>query len=469
MNELFRRWYFPLVLQLLTLGVFALLILGSIGADTSDMAFATVLRNTNLANLVVWSYWWPMLVLSAILFGRLWCMVCPMELVTSLAGRVGLKRRPPQWLRSGWVITLFYILILFVGITTLAIHRVPYRMALYMLILSAAAVAVGLLYRRNTFCAYVCPVGHLLGLYARLSPFGWGVRNQDICRSCRDRSCVALRNAYRFQGRSCGVGLDPSRLDDNTTCLLCGQCLKACDKNNPGIEGRPNPGWFRRPWFKDLLALKPLNAAQVAFCLVVSGFVLYEVTSEWSLSEALLTWVPARLQNAMGASGIWSTGLIKSLTLFVALPALIWMVPYAACRLLAPKTKLGDYLQTTALAVIPIMAAMHAVKALLKTTSRIPYWEYSVADPVGLKTAQAIARKSVQLWTLPSWAEAVITGISLILWVLGVVLSILVIRRCIASSGGRSTWCTLGFYLLPVLYGGIFGLVLIGWRLLPLL
>ena len=31
----------------------------------------------------------------------------------------------------------------------------------------------GLVFSRNTFCAHICPVGHLLGLYARLAPMGW--------------------------------------------------------------------------------------------------------------------------------------------------------------------------------------------------------------------------------------------------------------------------------------------------------
>ena len=180
MNFLFRRWFFPFVPQLFTLCTFGLLIAGGLAANTDDMAFAKVLRNTNIANLIVWSYWWPLIILSAIILGRVWCMVCPMELLTTLASRIGLKRNPPAFLRSGWVITCFFVLILFVGIHTLAIHRIPYRMAIYMMMLIVVAVVTGLLFSRNTFCAYVCPVGHLLGLYARLAPFGWSVKDRNV-------------------------------------------------------------------------------------------------------------------------------------------------------------------------------------------------------------------------------------------------------------------------------------------------
>ena len=71
MNRLFRFWWFPLVLQLMTLVVFMLLIIDGFAADTNDMTFAKILRNTNLANLVVWSYWWPVIIISAIFFGRI--------------------------------------------------------------------------------------------------------------------------------------------------------------------------------------------------------------------------------------------------------------------------------------------------------------------------------------------------------------------------------------------------------------
>ncbi len=229
MKSLFRFWWFPFVLQVITLVVFVLLIVDGYVANTDDMAFAKILRNTNLANLIVWSYWWPVIIISAIFFGRIWCMVCPMELLTSLAACVGLKKRPNSFVRSGWIITLSYIVILFVGIHTLSIHRVPFRMSIYLLVLLTSTVIVGLIFRRNTFCAYVCPVGHLLGLYARLAPFGWSTVDTSICRNCKDRSCTASVHAYVFQGRSCGVDLNPADIDDNTNCLLCGQCVKSCD------------------------------------------------------------------------------------------------------------------------------------------------------------------------------------------------------------------------------------------------
>ena len=465
MNPLFRLTWFPLAFQLLTLGALVLLIVGGLTADTSDMALAGVLRNTNAANLIVWSYWWPIIILSAIFLGRVWCTVCPIELVTSLASKVGLKRKPPAFLRSGWVITGFYILILFVGIHTLAIHRVPFRMALYMMGLFGASVAVGLLFARNTFCAHVCPIGHLLGLYARLAPMGWGVRDKSLCSHCVDRSCTSDKTAYKFQGRSCGVFLRPADIEDNTECLVCGQCLKACDRNNPGIDARPNPGWFPRRWFRDLLDLKPMTAAQAAFCLVVSGFVVYEVFTEWSVTKELLLWTPTKLEQALGARGAWSRGIVRSMTLFAALPAIFWLLPFGAFRLAGGRLPLGDYLLRFGIAFIPIMAAAHAVKALLKTTSRIPYWEYAAADPVGEKTAHGILDATLPLAELPAWRGPAITILAPALMGVAVALSLLVVRKLIAAHARESGWRAAPLYLIPVLYGGAFAIMIIAWRL----
>jgi len=465
-NRLFRLNWFPLALQIVTLGVFILLIAVGLAANTGDMAFAKVLRNTNLANLAVWSYWWPLIILSAIFLGRVWCTVCPMELITSLVARVGLKRKPPALLRSGWVVTAFYILILFIGIHTLSIHRVAFRMALFMLLLFGVVVASGLLFSRNTFCAHICPVGHLLGIYARLAPVGWGVHDKAICSGCKDKSCIANKNAYELQGQSCGVGLYPARLNDNTDCLLCGQCLKACDRNNPGLDGRPNPGWLPRPWFKDMLDLKPFTAAQAAFVLVVSGFVVYEVFTEWGVTKELLLWLPTEVERLLGVSSTLGHGLTKSLTLFVGLPAFLWLLPYGAFRLVGGQLSVRVYLLRFGIAFIPIMAAAHAAKALLKMTSRLPYWSSTLSDPIGMETARAILEKTTLLAPLPAWRDPAVTVFALVLMSIALVLSTVIVRKLITQYVFDSGWRSVPLYLIPGLYGGPFYVMLIAWRVL---
>ncbi len=464
-NKLLEKTWFPLIFQFVTLLGFIFLVVLGFQANIQDMALAKILRNTNLANLIVWSYWWPLLILSAIFLGRVWCSICPMELLTSLASKFGLKRKPPRFIRSGWIITLFYIIILFVGIHTFAIHRVPWRMALYMLFLLSIALLSGFIFERNTFCASLCPVGHLLGLYARLSPMGWGVRNPSICEECTDLSCISKKNAYDFQGRSCGVGLRPLNLLDNTQCLLCGQCLKACDRHNvEGIEGRPNPGWFYRGWFKDLLTLRPLTAPQVTFALVVSGFVIYEVFTEWKVTKHLLLWLPQHLAHHLQFAGHYGYTLSKIFLIFILLPLLVWGLPWLIFRLLGGKLPMSHYFLNFGIAFIPIMAAAHATKALLKTTSRLPYWQLTFSDPIGLKTAHQLLEKQLELAPLPFWRESFISFAGPSLLIFGTILSIIIIRKLIIEHLPQSGWRATIFYLIPLLYGGSFTLMMTSWR-----
>jgi hypothetical protein len=337
-------------------------------------------------------------------------------------------------------------------------------MALYLLALFAVAVVSGLLFSRNTFCAHLYPVGHLLGIYARLAPVGWGVKDRSVCSGCQDKSCVSKRTAYEFQGRSCGVGLYPGNMDDNTDCLLCGQCLKACDRNNPRLDERPNPGWFSRPWFKDLLELEPFTAAQAAFVLVVSGFVVYEVFTEWVVTRQLLLWLPTSVEQALGLSGAWSHGLVTSLTLFVGLPTLFWILPYGVFRLVGGRLRLSDYLLRFGIAFIPIMAAAHAIKALLKMTSRIPFWKYTASDPVGAETARGILDETKLLAPLPVWRDPLVTVLSFFFMSVAVVLSLFIVRKLITKNLSDSGWRNALLYLIPGLFGGAFFVMLIAWR-----
>jgi hypothetical protein len=101
---------FPVILQagmLVLLGLLALNGLGlGLGMSSEElMAF----RKANLTTLVVWGLWWPGMIAVALVFGRAWCTVCPLELVNragdAIARAVGWPRaRLGRLLRAGWMI-----------------------------------------------------------------------------------------------------------------------------------------------------------------------------------------------------------------------------------------------------------------------------------------------------------------------------------------------------------------------------
>ena len=144
-NFLLQKPLLPLALKILSLIAYIVLIIFGLSAFSDDAVFLKQLRNTNLGNLIVWSVWWPAIVLMSIFWGRIWCMVCPVEMITSFFAKIGFKQKRPKWILSGWAITVFYIIILFVGIQLFAIHRNPFYMAMYLLSIVLISIIVGLL------------------------------------------------------------------------------------------------------------------------------------------------------------------------------------------------------------------------------------------------------------------------------------------------------------------------------------
>lgn len=439
------------------LGIFILIIIGGLGVTTDDPELAYWLRNTNLANLIVWSYWWPVIILSAMLVGRLWCTVCPMELITYWAGQIGLGLRVPNILKSGWVVTVFYALIWVVGVQTLAVNRIPHQMSLYMLLLIIVAVDVSLIFRMRTFCSYVCPVGHLLGLYALISPFEWRSDDLSVCQRCKTKDCVAKKNQNRLCGRSCTSNLYPATIRDNRDCLLCTQCLKACPHDNLRFS-------TRRP-FADFFTALDLRPAQLGFILLISGCVVYEILSEWPVSLEIFMWVPDRLTHALSITGPIAN-LVSATIMFVAMPALLLLLVANLAKLASgPQAPpFGATAKAFALLLLPTIASAHLVKSVLKMSSRVPYWRGALSNPKGIETAQGIANGNVQLDTsLPDALDPAVSFAAVALLLLALAATVQIFRRSTLvqkhGSGGKVV------LLLSVLaYWGIFGFAIWKWR-----
>lgn len=463
MNLLHVRWirslltwrWFPILPQLIMLTAFGLLIAGGLGVTTSDAGFANVLRNTNLANLLVWSYWWPLIILVAILLGRIWCTVCPMELLSALAVRVGLRRRVPHLFKSGWVITIFFTLILIVGIHTLLLHRIPQRMALYLLMLLSVALVISLIYEKRAFCSYVCPVGHLLGLYALISPFEWRADDISVCRLCK-KDCVTRKYHYRMVGRSCTSNLYPAAIKDNRDCLLCTQCLKACPNNNIRFS-------VRKP-FADFFGTIELRPAHVGFVLVVSGFVVYEVLSEWSVSKTLLTWVPEHITNALGITGAMAN-FVSAIVMFILFPSVLLLVIATLAKIRSGGTvSSGTIIKTFALLLIPTMASAHIIKAILKMTSRIPYWPYALSDPGGIVTTHRVLNGTLVLdKSVPNALYPAISFTAAALLLIALTATLLIFRKS-PSVRNLHLGVKVPLFLGVLTYWSIFAFVIFMWR-----
>jgi hypothetical protein len=452
------------MLKLFSLLVYLYLITIGLLANSNDDNFLKQLRNTNLGNLLVWSFWWAGIVIVSIFFGRLWCMVCPVELITSFFAKFGWQRKRPKWILSGWAITLSYIVILFVGIQQFAIHRNPFYMAIYLISIVSVSVIVGAIYEKNTFCRYFCPVGYLMGLYSRLSFLGMRVKDPDVCRTCKDKSCVHKNFRYNLSEKSCGLDLYPGKLDDNSACILCAGCIKACEKyRSVDSAERPNPALRYIGFANDLFKIRPLKFVEMVFVMIVSGFVISEIWSEWDVSNKYLEAFPNFVVGLFPIQNKTFGTFIGSIVLFLVIPFFIWAIPFLISRILGLRLTWRDYLLRFGLAFVPIVAAAHFDKGILKITSRLPYLGLSLSDPVGISTAQQIIDKQITVGTNPVWLNYAVSVLITASILMGIALSIKVVRLNTGALEVKSPGA-IAFYIIPALYGGIFLLMLIAWR-----
>jgi polyferredoxin len=210
------RWpVFPVALQVVTLGaLIALIVIGWDLGPGRPVKELMTLRKTNLALLMVWGFWWPGMIVASVLFGRVWCTVCPTELVNrigdGLARRIGWPRLGmARWLRAGWLVTLAFVALQIAG-AVLGLSRVPHYTAWMLVVLLLLGLVTGLVIREpHSFCKSFCPAGAMLSVYGRFTSAQIEVCDPQTCAGCATRDCVDPTMRHRFDQRSCPSVLLP--------------------------------------------------------------------------------------------------------------------------------------------------------------------------------------------------------------------------------------------------------------------
>jgi len=131
--------------------------------------------------------------------------------------------------RSGWV-GLYRLFgdrrdLLDPGYHILRDYILPYRETLYPLAFLSALIFIAIIwlerYESRNWCRNLCPLGTLLGLVARLSPFSRVPAS--LCSDCR--SCAEL----------CPSSFDREILNKEE-CILCMECQLRCPKQRAGFR-----------------------------------------------------------------------------------------------------------------------------------------------------------------------------------------------------------------------------------------
>jgi polyferredoxin/CRP-like cAMP-binding protein len=270
---LLSRWY-PEGLWILMMAVFVPVTLaGFLGPQTPD---SSVTLN------FFWAWWWPGYLLLFAFIGRLWCAVCPFMITAEWLRRISLWLFPRQqlpwptrWLNrwGAWVLFGgFVVIYLWEKLWDLPHHA--YLSAWLLLAITAGAVIFSLIYERRLWCRYLCPIGGMNGMFAKLAMVELR-STQQVCGSqCSTFGCykgsdstpVTFADALPSEGQAtggCPLYSHPAQLQDNRDCVLCMTCLKACPHRSVQLN-------LRFP-ASDLLDHHRGSGAEAALLLLLLG------------------------------------------------------------------------------------------------------------------------------------------------------------------------------------------------------
>ena len=197
------RWAgFPYVFQGVMLVVLVALGVASWQQYAPDGVADGLYARTNIVQLLIWGLWWPAMIWAAVLLGRAWCMVCPLELVANVSERlsrlVGIQQRVlGRWLRSGFAIVVLYAVIQML-VAGIHLHRVPAFTSFFLFGLIGSAAIVGSLFKDRAFCRGFCPVGLLLGTYGRGGMLAVWHESTQQCDDCTSHDCVLACHRARW-------------------------------------------------------------------------------------------------------------------------------------------------------------------------------------------------------------------------------------------------------------------------------
>ena len=213
-------------------------------------------RASNGALNLFWAWWWPLILLGYPLVGRLWCSFCPFmvwgEIAQGLVKRLGWQPRSwPRGEHDDWASPLlaigFSLILLWEELAHL--ENTAWLSSCLLLLITAGAVLGSLIFEKRFWCRYLCPIGGMNGLFAKLSILELRAHAGTCSGSCSSYACFkgGPADGEGLATAGCPLGTHPAHLSDNRNCVLCLTCVQACPHRSVQLSLRPPAADLRLP------------------------------------------------------------------------------------------------------------------------------------------------------------------------------------------------------------------------------